>query len=246
MALYLESEQSLALWLEVKAYFFQLDIVTELSASGAFAESSATWRWAFYINLVVGGIFAPVYVFLLPPFDPRPNQKYAERIREFDYPGALLSIAALVSIIMAINFGGTLYAWDSGQIIALFAVAGILTIMFSLQQVFTIFTRNQDRMFPIHFLNNKEAVLLFILTAAGNCAAFIPIYYIPLYFQFTRGDAALEAAVRLLPLICLISSTILFNGALMSKFGYYQPWYVGGSILILVGGILFCTYLKCL
>jgi MFS family permease len=104
--------------LEVKAYFFQLDIVTELSASGAFAESSATWRWAFYINLVVGGIFAPVYIFLLPPFDPRPNQKYAKRIREFDHPGALLSIAALVSIIMAINFGGTLYAWDSGQIIA--------------------------------------------------------------------------------------------------------------------------------
>jgi MFS family permease len=24
---------------------------------GAFADSPATWRWAFYINLVVGGIF---------------------------------------------------------------------------------------------------------------------------------------------------------------------------------------------
>lgn len=145
---------------------------------------------------------------------------------------------------MAINFGGTLYAWNSGQIIALFVVAGILTIVFALQQAFSIFTRNQDRMFPVHFLRNKEAVLLFVITAAGNCAAFIPIYYIPLYFQFTRGDAALKAAVRLLPLICTISATILVNGALMSKFGYYQPWYVGGNVLILIGGVLFCMCLK--
>lgn len=180
----------------------------------------------------------------MPTFDPRPHQTFAERIREFDYPGAFLSIAALVSIILAINFGGTLYAWNSGQIIALFVVAGILFIVFGLQQVFTIFTRKQDRMFPIHFLRNREAVLLFILTATANCAGFIPIYYIPLYFQFTRGDAALKAAIRLLPLICMISSAILVNGALMSKFGYYQPWYVGGSILILVGGILFCMYWK--
>lgn len=180
----------------------------------------------------------------MPTFDPRPNQKFAERIREFDYPGALFSIAALVSIIMAINFGGTLYSWKSGQIIALFVVGGILVIVFGLQQAFAVFTRNQARMFPVHFLGNKEAVLLFILTAASNCAGFIPIYYIPLYFQFTRGDAALKAAIRLLPLICMISATILANGALMSKFGYYQPWYVGGSVLILIGGVLFCEYLK--
>ncbi|MCJ1360924.1 hypothetical protein MMC16_000019 [Acarospora aff. strigata] len=205
---------------------------------GAFAQSSATWRWAFYMNLVIGGVFSPVYLFLLPSFDPRPDTPYGARFVQFDYLGALLSIGTLVSIIMAISFGGTLYAWSSGQIIALFVVAAVLVILFAFQQVFTLFTRIQDRMFPVQFVKNKEAVLLFILTAAANTAGFIPIYYIPLYFQFTQGDTALDSGIRLLPLIFLLSATILVNGALMSKFGYYQPWYVAGNALALIGSVL--------
>ncbi|KAK9421201.1 putative Major facilitator superfamily (MFS) profile domain-containing protein [Seiridium unicorne] len=35
-----------------------------------FAESSATWRWAFYLNLVVAGIFTPGFLFCLPSINP--------------------------------------------------------------------------------------------------------------------------------------------------------------------------------
>ena len=95
-------------------------------------------------------------------------------------------------------------------------------------------------MFPVQFLKRKEPVLLFILMAASNAGGFIPIYYIPTYFEFTRGDQPLHSAVRLLPLIVLISTTILVNGGFVSKTGYYQPWYIAGSVLTLVGGVLFC------
>ena len=37
---------------------------------GAFAQSSATWRWSFYINLVVAAIFAPAMIFCLPSINP--------------------------------------------------------------------------------------------------------------------------------------------------------------------------------
>lgn len=64
-------------------------------------------------------------------------------------------------------------------------------------------------------------VLLFVLAAACNAMVFIPIYYIPMYFQYTRADSALSSAIRLLPLIFLLCATILVNGYLMTKFGYY-------------------------
>ncbi|KAI9703719.1 MAG: hypothetical protein M1836_007489 [Candelina mexicana] len=203
---------------------------------GAFEK--VEWRWAFYINLIIGGLFAPVYLFLLPPFDPSPNTPLAKRAARFDHLGAILSIGALVCIIMAINFGGTVYAWGSGQVIALFVVSGVLFLVFGIQQYFAFLTTTLDRMFPVHFMKNKEALLLFVLAAACNTAAFVPIYYIPIYFQFTRGDSALDSAVRLLPLIFVLSATILTNGFLMSKLGYYQPWYIGGSILALVAAVL--------
>lgn len=59
---------------------------------------------------------------------------------------------------------------------------------------------------PCHFLRNYDAVMLLVYASAVNTAGLIPIYYTPLYFQFTRGDSAIEAAVRLLPLISVLSA----------------------------------------
>ena len=71
-----------------------------------------------------GGIFAPIYLLLLPDIDPKGGQKkFGTRFREKDYGGALVSIGTLVSSIMAIDFGGTLYAWNSARVIASFVVA---------------------------------------------------------------------------------------------------------------------------
>lgn len=207
---------------------------------GAFTESKATWRWAFYINLVISALFIPLYIWYLPSFRPRPNETMAGRLRQFDTVGAILSIGAITSIIMAINFGGTVFAWASAQTITLFVVAGVLFVLFGIQQGMPLFTDISNRVFPAHFLRNYNAVLLYTITSASNAIGFIPIYYIPLYFQFTRGDDAIMAAVRLLPLIFCLATMTLASGHLIARFNYFQPWYVGGSIIALVGGVLFC------
>ena len=191
---------------------------------------------------MVGGIFTPVYLLLLPSFDPRAGTKWSARFKDIDYLGAVLQGGFFVAGIMAINFGGTSYAWDSGRTIALFVVSGTLLILFAVQQSMALLTTRDNRMFPIHFLRMKEPVLLFILMAANNAAAFVLMYYIPLYFQFTRGIGSLNSGVRLLALILTVTITIMANGAILSKTGYYQPWYLGGSVLIIIGGALMCTY----
>lgn len=76
------------------------------------------------------------------------------------------------------------------------------------------------------------------MTSAGGTAVFVPIYMIPLFFQFTRGDSALRAGVRLLPYIAFVVTAIFVNGATLSKFGYYQPWFTAGGLLAVVGGTL--------
>lgn len=211
---------------------------------GAF--ETTTWRWAFYINLIIGALFAPANLLFLPSFDPSPGKPISQRLTGFDFLGAILSIAALVTLMLAINFGGTLYSWESSQTIALFVVSGVLFVLFAFQQLYSVTTTPANRMFPVHFLRNREAVLLFILAAVSNASAYVPIYYIPIYFQFTRGDSALESAVRLLPLIFFLCSTILLNGFLMSKFGYYQPWYAAGAALALISTTLLCRQLRLL
>lgn len=206
-----------------------------------------TWRWALYINLIIGGIFAPVYFFLLPSLDPQPGMMTRARFREIDFLGSFLSIVMFLCVTMAINFGGTLFAWKSAATLTLFAITALSLVLFILQQGFKICIDVSRRIFPVHFLRIRDAVLLFICAAACNCAGFVPIYYVPIYFQFTRGDTPIESAVRLLPLIMVLSATILANGALMARWGWFPVWYIGGSVLAIIGNAVICEWssLRC-
>ncbi|BDD63495.1 hypothetical protein MAP00_008378 [Monascus purpureus] len=56
---------------------------------------------------------------------------------------------------MPIKFGGGLYEWKSGAIIALFLSAGVLWIAFSVQQTLLLFTSVTDRMFPSYIYGFK-------------------------------------------------------------------------------------------
>ncbi|RFU31810.1 hypothetical protein B7463_g4518, partial [Scytalidium lignicola] len=189
---------------------------------GAFADSSATWRWAFYINLVVGSTMA-------------------QRFRRVDLVGSILMIGAMAAGVMAVNFGGVVYAWKSGRIIGLFCTSGVLSILFICQQAFSIATKQSDRLFPVHFLKSRTLILLFVTTATAGTALFVPIYFIPLFFQFVSEDSSLDAGVRLLPFICLLIFASVSSGVIISRSGYYMPSYLVGGVLGLIGGALMFT-----
>lgn len=99
----------------------------------------------------------------------------------------------------------------------------------------------ERRLFPVHLLQGNSArtvVIMFCVTAAGGAAIFMPVYFIPLFFQFTRGDSAIQAAVRLLPFILVMVVVTLAQGALLSLHGLYMPWFLVGGLLSVAGGAL--------
>jgi MFS family permease len=218
-----------------------LGIVLGPIVGGGFSESAVSWRWAFYINLLIGAVCAPAWLFLLPSKDPRPGVLYKQRIAELDYAGTVLLIGGLTTFVLAINWGGVVYAWGSGRIIAMFVVSGVLFILLGIQQVFTVLTTLTRRIIPLQFFRSKTVLILFAVTAASGASAFVPIYFVPLFFQFTRNDGALDAGVRLLPLIVIMVVTILVNGAFMAKFGYYMPWYLFGGAFTVAGSAIMYT-----
>jgi len=229
---------------ERPAYFAMLGITFGLGTmlgpivGGAFADSSATWRWAFYINLVIGGLFAPIYLLYLPSRDPRPGATFRQRLVELDMIGTLLQVGGFVSGIMAVSFGGVLYDWNSGRIIGLFVCSGILFIALGVQQEFLVLTTEARRVFPVQYVRQKEMVILFAQIACASSNSFIAIYFIPLYFQFVQSDQALQAGVRLLPYIIPLVVATMVNGALMEKLKYYMPWFLVGGLLVIVANAM--------
>lgn len=227
---------------------------------GGFAGSSATWRWGFYINLCVGAVGAPIWIFLLPSHDPRPGVPIRTRIKSFDYVGSLLNIGYHLCLILGTNLGGTLYSWHSGRIIALFVLGGVFLLVFVAQQATCLGTTKENRLLALHFFKSRALALMYVHVAAGVSSMFVPyvfhshfpavhstnhmlfsIFIIPVLFQFTKGDGPLEGGVRLLPYVAVLVFAILLNGALMAQWGYYAPWFVVGSAVAIIGSALMFT-----
>jgi hypothetical protein len=158
-----------------------------------------------------------------------------------DYVGSVLTMGAFASGVMAVSFGGVTYDWNSGQTISLFCCSGVLFILLGLQQIYAIFTTTSRRIFPVEFFKSRTMLILFTMTATGGTAIFVLIYIIPIFFQFTRNNSALEAGVRLLLFIMLMIFAVIGNGAILSIYSYYMPWYTLGGLLCLTGGALMYT-----
>ncbi|TQV90964.1 MFS drug efflux transporter [Cordyceps javanica] len=225
-------------YISCTGFTWGLGIVLGPVIGGAFSQSAVGWRWAFYINLFIGAACAPFYIFSIPSKDPRPGATIKQRLAEMDYPGIILQAGALTTFILAINWGGVTYPWNSGRIIALFVVSGILFIVLGIQQVWNIGTTLSRRIIPVQFFRSRTVLILFSATASGGSCSFVPIYMVPLFFQFTRNDGPLDAGVRLLPFIAVMVVFVFVNGSLMAKLGYYMPWFLVGGLLVVVGSAL--------
>lgn len=206
---------------------------------GAFASSKATWRWAFYINLVVAAVLAPAFLFCLPSINPM-QVSLIKKLRTQDWIGITIFSAGSACFTMALTFGGVVFRFSSGSEITLWVMTGVLLIAFILVTTFHPGVSVENKLYPAHFVKRLELVNLQYQLFLASGAMMISVYYTSLLFQFTRGDGPLEAGVRILPLISMIIFFAVLNGGLMPKFGYHMPWYVFGNAMILTGSSLMC------
>lgn len=180
-------------------------------------------------------------LFLLPSKNPHPGVSVFQLLKRIDWIGAVLVTSSLALFTLAISFGGNEFAWNSGVVIGFFLASGVLAILFGLSQTILPSNTKEKRLFPVHYFLRKDMVLLSVASGAGACTMFAAVYYIPLFFQFTRGDTAIKAAVRILPIIVCSVTTTVISGVAMSITGYYTPWYLVGGSLVIIGYSLLNT-----
>lgn len=85
----------------------------------------------------------------------------------------VLNVGAFTALIMAINFGGNLFSWESGRETALWVVGGVILFVFILQQAFSVGTIEAERVFPADFLTMPLMWLLFCLMCCAATCVFV-------------------------------------------------------------------------
>lgn len=226
------------------AFVWGISSILGPAVGGGFSVSKATWRWGFYINLLIGAVAAPVYLFALPSVYQGKENSTRDMLKQLDYLGFVLSAAAWVMFTLVFTSGGSVWPWSNGRTIASLVVLGVLVLSYMLQQYFCIFTSPSTRSFPGHLLRSRTQMLLAVATASTITSLYVPVYYIPVFFQFVESDTPLGAAVRLLPFVLVTVAVNVASGFLLSKVAYYQPIYIISGVLATLGDSLYYVYFQ--
>ena len=88
---------------------------------------------------------------------------------------------------------------------------------------------------PLRILSQRSMVCSCAFVALVNMAIDTHIYYLPFYFQATKGTSAQGSGIRMLPYIVTVFTTCIGTGALITRFGHYSPLMWLGAAILTVG-----------
>lgn len=210
--------------------------VTGPLLGGVFVEHS-TWRWCFYMNIPIGVIGSLLVAkFYQIPFE-RTDKNLKTKLKRVDYTGVALIIAAVLCLLLPLNWGGTTYAWNSAVIIVLLC----LCFVFIGALVF-IELRALEPILPMTLFLNREVALACAVNGLMGLVFTGCTYYVPLYFQVVQGVSTTNSGLRLMP--CIIGA-VFSTGAssiLLSKIKDYRIFIAMGTATLTLSVGLFIMF----
>ena len=132
----------------------------------------------FYLNPIISAVaMIPVLLlwkgsFIPDSGDDKPRVK--EILRKFDYPGILIFAAAVVALLLGLQYGGSSYSWSDGRTISSLTVAGMLFLVFTAVE----FWKGSEAIVPVEIIRNRVVSLSTIYTATLDGAYFIMTYQV--------------------------------------------------------------------
>jgi EmrB/QacA subfamily drug resistance transporter len=196
-----------------------------LTDGHAIAGLMTNWRWTFFINIPVGAVAFGLIAKYMPTIIDRTIKP------TIDYLGAALLAVGLACLVLATSLGGTDgWAWDSAQIISLFAGAAVFLTSFIFVE-----RKAKDPILPPRFFHSPVFNVISILFLLFGMAFFGAIIYIPVFAQLVLNFSATNAGIILLPMIVGLTIGSIVIGQVVNRTGKYKIFIISGLFIATIG-----------
>ncbi|KAI0543376.1 major facilitator superfamily domain-containing protein [Xylaria curta] len=154
---------------------------------------------------------------------------FGQKLRKIDWLGVITSVVGVVLTLLAINSGGLLWPWTSGQVLLTLIIGGILFFVFIVIEAYlTIISIMLLRLFTTWL-----RCLLLMIGFLSDSAWQATQYFVPLYFQTPRGYTPLQSVTLILPFVAAQGIADATSGPVMFILARYSQ--------VLRTGLLFWT-----
>jgi EmrB/QacA subfamily drug resistance transporter len=190
---------------------------------GGFITDNLSWRWAFYVNLPLGGLALLVLVTQMH----LPKYRTEHRI---DWVGAALLSVGITAIVLVTTWGGNEYAWTSAPILGLVALAAVALVGFGVVE-----RRVPEPILPLHLFRSRNFALISAIGFLLGFAMFGAMNFLPLFQQTVQGASATNSGLLLLPLMFGMLVVSVVSGRIITKTGRYRIFPILGGIAMFTG-----------
>ena len=220
-------------------YFALISIVWAIGSvagplvGGALAQGDS-WRWIFYLNLPIVAIgFVGIIAFLKLEIRKRTLK---EKLLEIDYVGSVIFLGSSTSFLVAITWGGVMFAWSSWHTLVPLIV-GLIGLCFFVIYEGKIATHT---LLPLNIFRNKDSNIAYFDTFIHGIILWSILYYMPLFFEGAQDFTPILAGVSALPQSLTVVPCAMVVGVVAAKTGHYRWALWVGWVLTTMGvGLLY-------
>lgn len=198
---------------------------------GGALTQSGQWRWAFYLNLPIGGV-CMVIMFLFLNVNSRPAGSFGQKLLRIDWGGISILTASTVAVMYALTYGGSLRPWSAPSVVGPLVTGLLLLVVFVLYEGSSLV---REPVTPYRFFANRTSAAAFFISFQQAVLSLWIVYIFPVYFQAVLGKSQTISGVYLMLTVLGFPFSVAIGGAVMAKTGRYKPIHLVGFALTMLG-----------
>lgn len=135
-----------------------------------------------------------------------------EKLQQFDLFGTALFIPGITCLLLALQWGGTTYAWSSWRVILLLVIFAVLSVFWAITQI----KRGNHATLPPHIISQRSIAFgAFYIFCLGS-ASLVFTYYLPLWFQAIKNASPIGSGVDFIPTAIAAGICSILGGFIVS------------------------------